>query len=168
MRAVISLESGWRFPLGVFTLCLPWQSASTSQQENADGQVYRTGRTRVKLHARGDGPERQATGSHVVETNAASLIEVLKTIPRPRHLCLEEGILAGWLYEVLSPHVDEIVVAAVRESRGPKSDTRDAFARAEELRIGALTRRVYKERGQFAALGHRAKAHWLLVGDSVR
>ena len=65
------------------------------------------------------GPSGKRLGSHVVETNAASLIEVLKTIPRPRHLCLEEGTLAGWLYEVLLPHVDEIVVAAVRESRGP-------------------------------------------------
>ncbi len=27
---------------------------------------------------------------------------------------------------------------------------------------------MYKERGQFAALGHRAKAHGLLVGDAVR
>ena len=30
----------------------------------------------------------------------------------PRHLCLEEGTLASWLYEVLSPHVEEIVVTA--------------------------------------------------------
>lgn len=43
-----------------------------------------------------------------------------------------------------------------------------AFGVAERSRIGALKRKVYKERGQFAALGHRAKAHWLLVGDAVR
>ncbi len=36
------------------------------------------------------------------------------------------------------------------------------------LRIGASKRAVYRKRGQFAALGHRAKAHWLLVGDAVR
>ncbi len=52
---------------------------------------------------------------------------MLRSIPGPRHLCLEEGTLAGWLYEVLSPHVEEIVVTAVRESRGPKSDKLDAF-----------------------------------------
>ncbi len=103
-----------------------------------------------------------------METNTKALIEVLRSIPGPRHLCLEEGTLAGWLYEVLSPHVEEIVVTAVSESRGPKSDKLDAFGVAERLRIGAIKRKVYKERGQFAALGHRAKAHGLLVVDAVR
>jgi len=105
------------------------------------------------------GPGGKRLGSHVVETNAKALIEVLRSIPGPRHLCLEEGTLASWLYEVLSPHVEEIVVTAVSESRGPKSDKLDAFGVAERLRIGAIKREVYKERGQFAALGHRAKAH---------
>ncbi len=76
-------------------------------------------------------------GSHVVETNAKSLIEVLRRIPGPRHLCLQEGTLASWLYEVLSPHVEEMVVTAVSESRGPKSDKRDAFAVAKRLRISS-------------------------------
>ena len=49
------------------------------------------------------GPGRKRLGSHVVETNAKALIEVLRSIPGPRHLCLEEGALASWLYEVLSP-----------------------------------------------------------------
>ncbi len=114
------------------------------------------------------GPSGKRLGLHVVETNAKALIEVLRSIPGPRHLCLEEGTLASWLYEVLSPHVEEIVVTAVRESRGPRSDKLDAFGVAERLRIGAIKRKVYKERGQFRALGHRAKAHWLLVGDAVR
>ncbi len=103
-----------------------------------------------------------------METNAKALIEVLRSIPGPRHLCLEEGTLASWLYEVLSPHVEEIVVTGVSESRGPKSDKLDAFGVAERWRIGAIQRKVYQERGQFAALGHRAKAHGLLVGDTVR
>jgi hypothetical protein len=37
------------------------------------------------------GPSGKKLGSHVVETNASVLIELLKTIPRPRHLCFEEG-----------------------------------------------------------------------------
>ncbi len=66
------------------------------------------------------GPSGKRLGLHVVETNAKALIEVLRSIPGPRHLCLEEGTLASWLYDVLSPHVEEIVVTAVNESRGPK------------------------------------------------
>jgi len=75
-------------------------------------------------------------GSHVVETNAKALIEVLQAIPGQRHLCLEEGTLANWLHEILEPHVERCVVAAVRERRGEKNDQRDAFALAEALRLG--------------------------------
>jgi transposase len=114
------------------------------------------------------GPSGRRLHSQVVETNAGALIRVLRGIPGTRHLCLEEGTHASWLYEVLSPHVEEIVVAAVRESRGPKSDKVDAFALAEQLRIGAIKRKVYKKRGEFGSLGHRAKAYTLLVADSVR
>jgi hypothetical protein len=63
-------------------------------------------------------PSGKRLGAPVVETNAKALIEALGAIPGRRHLCLEEGTLANWLYEVLSPHVEECVVAAVRESRG--------------------------------------------------
>ena len=107
-------------------------------------------------------------GTHVVETSAKSLIALLDTIPGRKHVCLEEGTMAGWLYEVLSPHMEEVVVAGVVESRGPKSDKLDAFGRAEELRIGAVRKRVYKERGSFAALGYRAKVHDKVMRDSVR
>ena len=85
-----------------------------------------------------------------------------------RHLCLEEGTHARWQCEVLSSHVEEIVVSRVRESWGPKSDKLDAFGLAVQLRTGAVKRRVYKKRGEFGALGHRAKVHTLLVSDSVR
>jgi transposase len=106
--------------------------------------------------------------SHVVETNAKALIEVIRAVPKDRHLCLEEGPHSNWLYEVLSPHVQEIVVALVNESRGPKNDKFDAFGLAEKLRIGAIRTKVYKKRGSFGRLGYRTKAHTLLVADSVR
>ena len=83
-------------------------------------------------------------------------------------MCLEEGTLAGWLYEVLEPHVEELVVTGVRESRGPKSDKVDAFALAEQLRIGSLETRVYKGRGKFRRLGHMARAYGFVVRDVVR
>lgn len=114
------------------------------------------------------GPSGRRVNSQIVETNARALIQVLRSIPRDRHLCLEEGTHASWLYEVLSPHVEEIVVAAVRESRGPKSDKLDAFGLAEQLRIGAVKRKVYKKRGDFGPLKPRTTAYKLLVADSVR
>ena len=39
------------------------------------------------------GPSGKRLGSHVVETNARALIEVLRGIPRNRHVCLEEKLL---------------------------------------------------------------------------
>jgi hypothetical protein len=43
-----------------------------------------------------------------------------------------------------------------------------AFGLAEQLRMGAVKRKVYKKRGEFGPLKHRAKAYTLLVVDSVR
>lgn len=54
------------------------------------------------------GPSGKRLGSQVVETNARALIEVLRGIPRNRHVCVEEGTLSGWLWEVLEPHGTEI------------------------------------------------------------
>ena len=69
------------------------------------------------------GPSGKRLGSQVVETNARALIEVLRGIPRNRHLCLEEGTLSGWLYEVLEPHVEELTVAGVGKIRAPSAPT---------------------------------------------
>ena len=113
-------------------------------------------------------PSGKRIGSHVVETNARCLIEAVRQIPQPRHICLEEGTLSEWLYEVLSPHAQKVVVAAVSESRGAKDDRRDAFGLAEGLRLGAIKRKVYKERGGFGALGYHAKGYRWIRSDGVR
>ena len=66
------------------------------------------------------GPSGKRLGSQVVETNARALIEVLRAIPKQRHMCMEEGTLSAWLHEVLEPHVEELVVTGVgKTSRGP-------------------------------------------------
>jgi len=114
------------------------------------------------------GPSGRRLQSQVLETNTRALISFIKTIPKPRHLCLEEGTHAGWLHEMLTPHVQEIVVAGVRRSRGPKDDKRDAFGLAEALRIGAIKIRVYKGAGEFGQLRELSRAHTMVVSDSVR
>ncbi len=80
----------------------------------------------------------------------------------------EEGLQSAWLYETLSPHVDEIVVAGITESRGPKSDKRDAYGLAEKLRVGDLGKRVFKAPRQFTRLRELSRIHMTLVGDVVR
>ena len=114
------------------------------------------------------GPSGRHLQSQVLETNASSLIEFLKILPRPRHLCLEEGTHAAWLHEVLSPHVEEIVIAGVGHSGGPKSDKRDAFGLAEALRVGSIRTRVYKGLGEFRKLRELSRGYTMIVSDSVR
>jgi hypothetical protein len=81
------------------------------------------------------GPSGRRLGSQVVETNGAALVAAIRAIARPRHLVLEEGTQSGWLHEILSPHVYELVVLqATQAPVGQKSDERDAFALAEALR----------------------------------
>lgn len=104
----------------------------------------------------------------VVETKAEPLVELVQSIRGRRHLCFEEGTQSTWLYELLLPHVDELVVTMPRRRRGSKSDAADAWALAEELRIGTLERCVYKGLGAFARLRQAVRAHRMLTRDATR
>ena len=114
------------------------------------------------------GPSGRRLQSQVLETNAKVLINFLKTIPGTLHLCLEEGTHSHWLYEVLKPHVAELVVIGVGRSTGSKSDERDAFGLAEALRVGSIKTRVYKGLGEWEQLRELTRAHAMVVSDSVR
>ena len=39
-------------------------------------------------------------------------------IPGHKHLVFEQGLQSAWLYETRSPHVDELIVAGITQSRG--------------------------------------------------
>jgi len=113
-------------------------------------------------------PSGKRLGTHVVETNGLAVVEQLKRIAGQRHVCLEEGTQSTWMYEILSPHAEEVVVTGVSESRGPKSDERDAYGLAEQLRTGAIARRVFKETGAYTKLRELARTHTMIVQDVVR
>ncbi len=114
------------------------------------------------------GPSGRRLRTSVVETNGKALIEVLKTIPEPRHVCLEEGTQAEWLFQILKPHATEVVVAKVASSRGQKSDAKDAFGLAELLRTGNIGARVFKDVGAFATLRDLSRLYTMLRDDVVR
>jgi len=106
--------------------------------------------------------------SGVVETNGQALVEFIKTVPGRKHLCLEEGTQSGWLYEVLSPHVDEIVVTHLSgRSRGRKDDETDAFARAQDLRLGSVTA-VFKDSGAMGELRAHVDVQAQVTVDHAR
>lgn len=113
-------------------------------------------------------PSGRRLTSKVVETNGRALVEAVRSIPGELHLCLEEGTQSAWFHEILSPHVAEIVVTMPEESRGPKDDLRDAWARADDLRTGRIRTRVYKAPKQLAGLRSAACAYRLATQDVVR
>ena len=114
------------------------------------------------------GPSGKRLQSQVVETNGKALVEFVKTVPRKRRLCMEEGTQSQWLHEILSPHVDEIVVAGVGRSRGNKSDCSDAFGLAEALRVGSIKTRVFKGGRELQKLRELARVYQMVTGDVTR
>jgi transposase len=60
------------------------------------------------------------------------------------------------------------VVAVAPERKGAKDDQRDAWARAEELRTGAIETRVYKAPEHLASLRNAVRAYGFVVTDLVR
>ncbi len=105
----------------------------------------------------------------VVETHGEALIQAIKGIPGRLHICLEEGTQSAWLYELLSPYAEEVVVAAATDSkRGAKDDQRDAWALAEALRVNAPMTRVYKGAAHLTALRNALRGYCMLVQDVAR
>jgi transposase len=127
--------------------------------------VHSASCTAVVLSAKG-----KRLTTTVVETNGKSLVGFLLTIPGNRHLAIEEGTHAAWLYEILSPHVQEMVVVGAPKAKnnGQKSDKLDAYGLAEKLRIGSIERRVYKGLGTLSMLSSLSKAYANVMVDSVR
>ncbi|XXX78985.1 hypothetical protein WMF30_09440 [Sorangium sp. So ce134] len=59
-------------------------------------------------------------------------------------------------------------MTAMAESRGPKSNEREAFGLAEKLCTGAIRRRVFKEAGEYRKLCELARTHAMVTQDSTR
>ncbi len=114
------------------------------------------------------GPSGKRLRSLVVETNGKALVEAIKNITGERHICIEEGTQSAWLYEVLSPHAEEVVVTVAEKRRGQKDDEGDAFGLAEALRVGSLGTKVYKAPRQFSGLRNAVRAYGMTVQDIVR
>ena len=115
------------------------------------------------------GPSGKVLRTEVLETNGQGLIAALQRIAGKRHVCLEEATQSAWLYEILSPHAEEVVVVSnLEEQRGQKNDAIDAVKLAEQLRTGLIERRVYKDRGAHRVLRDLGRAHAMVVSDVVR
>ena len=115
-----------------------------------------------------DGQGRQIRRD-VVETNGKALVSYLKQLPGRLHLCFEESEWAAWLWEILSPHVAELVVVhGQRRKGGSKSDAIDAHSLAERLRTGQLGTPIFKAPREYSKLRELAQVYGLLTRDVAR
>lgn len=104
----------------------------------------------------------------VLETNGEVLRRFVELVPRARHVAVEEGNLSQWLYELLEPVSEEIVVFVPPKHSGDKNDYRDARDAAEKLRTHALERTVFKPRRDLAEVRCAVRAYHALGKDLTR
>jgi hypothetical protein len=87
----------------------------------------------------------------VIETKASTLLQFIHGLRGDVHLTFEEGTWAGWLYDLLKPHVTELVACNPRKNallkEGSKSDRIDARKLAELLYMSKLSSVYHGEHG---------------------
>jgi transposase len=107
----------------------------------------------------------------ILETKASSLLQFLHGLRGELHVTFEEGTWAAWLYDVLQPHVQEVVVCNPRRNallkEGSKSDKVDARKLADLLRTGML-RPVYHGENGLRTLRELARSYQTISKDLTR
>ena len=107
----------------------------------------------------------------VIETKASTLVQFVDGLRGELHVTLEEGTWAAWLYEVLKPHVRELVVCNTRRNallkEGSKSVKAVARKLAELLR-GGLLRAVYHGENGLRTLRELARSYQVVSKDLQR
>ena len=107
----------------------------------------------------------------ILETKASSILQFLHGLRGELHVTWEEGTWAAWLYDLLKPHVHEILVCNPRRNallkEGSKSDKVDARKLAELLRTGML-RPVYHGENGLRTLRELARSYQTINKDLTR
>lgn len=87
-------------------------------------------------------------------TTEGNIVGFLHKIDGEKHLTFEEGTLAQWLYLVIKPEVDHLLICNpvyVAKKQGAKTDFRDALHLAQELRTNHL-QAVYHDNSKWMEL----------------
>ena len=107
----------------------------------------------------------------VIETKALTIVQFFQGLRGDLHVTLEEGTWAAWLYDLLRPHVKEVLVCDPRKNAllkvGNKSDRIDARKLAELLRSNLL-RSVYHGEHGVRTLKELSRSYLAISGDLAR
>jgi transposase len=107
----------------------------------------------------------------MVETKASSILQFIHGLRGELHGTWEEGTWAAWLYDLLQPQVQQVVVCNPRRNallkEGSKSDKGDARKLADLLRTGML-RPVYHGENGLRTLRELARSYQTISKDLTR
>jgi len=105
----------------------------------------------------------------ILATDGHAIREFFAGMRGTIHVAFEEGTQAQWLYDLLTPQVDRVLVCDRRGEKrtGNKADRVDADGISEQLRCGTL-RSVYHGNRHQADLKELTRAYRSLVEDGTR
>jgi transposase len=107
----------------------------------------------------------------ILETKASSILEFIHGLRSELHVTWEEGTWAAWLYDLLQPQVEQVLVCNPRRNaflkEGSKSDKVDARKLAELLRTGML-RAVYHGENGLRTLRELGRSYQTISKDLTR
>jgi len=107
----------------------------------------------------------------ILETKANTIIQFVEGLSGDLRVTLEEGTWAAWLYDLLKPHVSQVLVCDPRKNasmkEGNKSDKIDARRLAELLRLDHLSPVYHGEHG-VRALKELSRSYLAISGDQAR
>jgi transposase len=107
----------------------------------------------------------------ILETKAATILEFFAGLRGTLSVTFEEGTWAAWLYDLLKPRVDTLVVCNPRKiallKEGNKSDRIDAYKLADRLRLNDL-KPVYHGETGVRTLRELARSYLTIVKDLTR
>ena len=107
----------------------------------------------------------------VIETKASTILQFIDGLRGDVRVTLEEGTWAAWLYDLLKPHVTEVVVCNPRKAAllkdGSKGDRIDARKLAELLYMNRI-KSVYHGENGLRTLKELARSYLTITKDLTR
>ena len=107
----------------------------------------------------------------VIETKASMILQLIDGLRGDLRVTFEEGTWAAWLYDLLKPHVAEVLVCNPRKNallkEGSKGDRIDARKLAELLRLNNLQPVYHGEHGM-RTLKEVARSYLTITKDLTR
>jgi len=107
----------------------------------------------------------------ILETKTATILQFVHGLQGSLHVTFEEGTWAAWLYDLLKPHVAQVLVCDPRKYRvgkiGNKNDRNDARELAELLWRNKIKTVYHGEHG-LRTLKELARSYLTITRDLIR